>query len=264
MAYDHSRKAGNLGDVWKHAVLVAVAKHIPVKSTFRYAESHSGGPVHQLQQHGEWQRGIGDILKQVDDEANTYLTLARPYLSDGLYPSGWSFFATTLSPRVESLSIDLCDISVDVSTQYKSLPRGIKPSNARGAFHEVDGYSYLEDVDADLVFVDPPYFPSAEADWMALAATCNNLKQRGIPHLAWYPIYWPTKPNRLVRMTSQCGWEVSWRAFGKGPCQNLKGCGMLVSNDLMPVLQSARAELDEVARLLRSIDGIATRTAASR
>lgn len=259
MAYDHSRKAGNLGDVWKHAVLVSVARRIPVNSTFSYVESHSGGPIHQLRTQGEWQRGIGDILEQSHDDVNPYLAQARPYLVDCQYPSGWSFFANSIGSRVESLSIDLCDTSIEVAELYKSPPDGLMPSNARGTFHKTDGYSYLEDVDADFVFIDPPYSPNAEADWLALARICNGLKRRNIPHLAWYPIYWPTKPDRLMKMTSGCGWEVSWKKFGGKPCQNLKGCGMLVSEDLVPIMRSAIPELDEIACLVRSIDGVTIR-----
>ena len=48
MDYNHSRKAGNQGDVWKHAVLTAVADAIDVGEEVLYVESHSGTPVHQL------------------------------------------------------------------------------------------------------------------------------------------------------------------------------------------------------------------------
>jgi 23S rRNA A2030 N6-methylase RlmJ len=42
MDYNHSRKAGNQGDVWKHAVLTAVADAIDVGEEVLYVESHSG------------------------------------------------------------------------------------------------------------------------------------------------------------------------------------------------------------------------------
>ena len=53
MAYDHARKAGNRGDVWKHAVLVALTDAITTdSSSFRYVESHAGAPLHDLKPGG--------------------------------------------------------------------------------------------------------------------------------------------------------------------------------------------------------------------
>lgn len=60
MAYDHSRKAGNRDDVWKHAVLVALMDAITADSdSFRYVESHAGAPFHDLQPGGEWRHAAG-------------------------------------------------------------------------------------------------------------------------------------------------------------------------------------------------------------
>jgi 23S rRNA A2030 N6-methylase RlmJ len=59
--YSHSRKAGNEGDVWKHALLLTVASKLTVDDRVHYVESHSGAPVHHLLDHGEWQRGVGRV-----------------------------------------------------------------------------------------------------------------------------------------------------------------------------------------------------------
>lgn len=53
MKYSHSRKAGNAGDVWKHAVLITIAGAMPVGDDVLYVESHSGAPVHSLTPGGE-------------------------------------------------------------------------------------------------------------------------------------------------------------------------------------------------------------------
>ncbi len=253
MSYDHSKKAGNLGDVWKHAVLVSIANHLSVGSTFRYVESHSGAPNHELRPGGEWRRGIGIILDQLDDECHPYLQHAKSLVANSNYHSGWMFFAAAMSPRVQTLSIHLHDISPDVAQHYRGSLRDLMPLNANGVFSRKDGYASLESIEADLVFLDPPFVPD---DWGALARACRRLKRRGIAYLAWYPIFWPTKPAQLVNQTSQPGWEVMWREFGAKPCQNMKGCGMLVSDDLVPVIESARTELEIVARHMGSAGGI--------
>lgn len=253
MAYDHSRKAGNLGDVWKHAVLVSVANHLTVESSFRYVESHSGAPNHILRPGGEWRRGIGTMLDQIDDESHPYLQQAKSLVANNTYHSGWLFFATAMSPRVHTLSIQLHDTSPEVAKLYGGSLRDLMPSNAKGVFSSKDGYASLENIEADLVFLDPPFVPD---DWGALARACRRLKQREIPYLAWYPIFWPTKPAQLVSATCQPGWEVMWREFGTRLCQNMKGCGMLVSDDLVPVIASARPELETIARHMGSAGGI--------
>jgi 23S rRNA A2030 N6-methylase RlmJ len=56
MTYHHSKNAGNMGDVFKHLVLLGVVGHLfqqkkatrPRDFTFGYAESHCGAPEHQL------------------------------------------------------------------------------------------------------------------------------------------------------------------------------------------------------------------------
>ena len=40
MMYDHSSKAGNKGDVWKHFALVTVVDRLPSSDTFRYVDTH--------------------------------------------------------------------------------------------------------------------------------------------------------------------------------------------------------------------------------
>ncbi len=260
MTYDHSKKAGNFGDVWKHAVLVSLARRLPEAARFRYAESHSGGPCHRLQQSGEWQSGIGKVLARGDDGEHPYLGVARQHVDKLRYPAGWVFFACALAPRVTRLSVNLCDLSSDVAGQYSSLPAHLYPDNVSVEFSRVDGYSHLEGVEVDLVFLDPPFHPDADADWNAVGNTCLKLRQRGVPFLAWYPFYWPSRPRDLVEATSESGWEVAWAASGEKPSQNLKGCGVLVSSSLVPTLESARQELQNIARRMNGTGTILVRS----
>ena len=104
MAYDHSRKAGNLGDLWKHAVLVSIAEHLPVGPRCRYVETHSGAPIHTLGSNGEWCRGIGAVIEQIDEDSHPYLLQAKRYVARRHYPAGWLLFANAMAQRVESLA----------------------------------------------------------------------------------------------------------------------------------------------------------------
>lgn len=88
MSYDHSSKAGNLGDVWKHSVLVALVDAVPKKSeSFRYVECHAGAPIHKLAEKGEWSRGVGRIDRRAACDS-AYAAMAREWLGRNLRERG--------------------------------------------------------------------------------------------------------------------------------------------------------------------------------
>jgi 23S rRNA A2030 N6-methylase RlmJ len=74
VAYDHSTKVGNQGDVAKHLALFVALRHLLVTSDrtrrFAYADIHAGRPNYVLPHKGEWQFGIGRFsdLKEVKDD----------------------------------------------------------------------------------------------------------------------------------------------------------------------------------------------------
>ena len=100
MTYDHSRKAGNRGDVWKHSVLMALADVMDGNDgRFRYVECHAGAPIHDLSENREWRRGVGTISKTTEGEW-PYAAMATDWLARNRYPAGWVFVAEGL-PEVE-------------------------------------------------------------------------------------------------------------------------------------------------------------------
>jgi 23S rRNA A2030 N6-methylase RlmJ len=67
MAYDHSDKIGNQGDLVKHYALYLCLKQLldnhPANTPFIYAESHAGWPEYVLPKGGGWKQGIGAFSK---------------------------------------------------------------------------------------------------------------------------------------------------------------------------------------------------------
>ncbi len=250
MAYDHGKKAGNRGDVWKHAVLVSIASRLNSGTITRYLESHSGAPLHDLMRGGEWNRGVMQCLAAETEPSHPYLSIANRYVEIGQYPAGWVFFAAASFPRF--IKIHLCDTSDSVAAQYGESTPPTYPTNVNAQFMQSDGFAAAQEArEGDIVFLDPPFSPNPKADWNKIAQTCEQLVGRGIPFMVWYPFYWHTHPMKLVNRTQQIGWEVHWSECGPKPSQNLKGCGMLVSDTLRPLLEQARVELTSIARLLR-------------
>ena len=251
MAYDHARKAGNKGDVWKHFTLVTVVDRLGVTDGFRYIDVHSGAPSYKLGQTGEWTRGIGAVLEEgAIVRSHGYLQVASKAVKGGTYPSAWQFVVDRLS-RCPHLEIVLTDTADGVAAQYKESPLRGLPSNTAVCFKQEDGFRSLESVSrAGLVLIDPPFNPDAAADWRRTRVACRSLLGRHIPFLAWYPMYSHTNPTKLVAATGCSAWEVIWARIGPKPSQNLKGCGMLASPDLGEILQAAEPELQLLASCL--------------
>ncbi|MGE3274177.1 MAG: 23S rRNA (adenine(2030)-N(6))-methyltransferase RlmJ [Vicinamibacterales bacterium] len=249
MAYNHSRKAGNEGDVWKHAVLLAVVDGLTLNDDAIYVESHSGSPVHNLMERGEWQRGAGRVVASGGCDSE-YRTTVAPWLRRNEYPASWVMMANRLARRAKTVAVELADTSDQVAEAFEGRPSSLVAENVRVQFHRGDGFELAINVDRpSLVFLDPP-FADREREWQLLAGTCMHLKEQGIAFLAWYPYSWHTFPNWVVETTGCATLEVFWAECGEKPSQNLKGCGMLMSPQVAMVLREVPSALVAVPACL--------------
>lgn len=255
MAYDHARKAGNKGDVWKHFMLVTVVDQLVVADGFRYIDTHSGAPSYGLGQTGEWKRGIGKLLDECGPlRSHAYLEVASKFVKNRVYPSGWRFVVERVSPRCPHVEIVLTDTAEAVAAKYEDLPPPGTPPNVVVSFSQQDGFRRVESVTkGDLVLIDPPFNPHAGADWRRVRLACCSLMERKIPFLAWYPIYSETNPAKLAAGTGCSAWEVMWARIGPKASQNLKGCGMLASSSLGEILSKAEPDLTPLASCLGGV-----------
>jgi len=158
-------------------------------------------------------------------------------------PASWVFFANRVANRVAAASLTLADTANDVANAFEQSGAATVPDNVRIAFCQSDGFDLVASAeDPTLVFVDPPY--KDKRDWRRLIETCSDLRNRAIPFLAWYPYFWHSQPDRIIRVTRCDAWEVLWATCGAKPSQNLKGCGMLVSDDISVVLRDSLAAFE--------------------
>lgn len=194
MEYSHSRKAGNRGDVWKHAVLVALADSIPLGTEALYVESHCGAPVHQLTRGGEWQQGVGRLVGEKLCES-AYVTVAESWVQRRQYPASWVIVVNRFADRNVKIKAVLADVSGSVAMAYQTQAHAKLAPTVMVEFHQLDGYILAASIErADLVFIDPPFHPVADKDWRMLTHTCIRLTERNVPFVAWYPFYSPTRP----------------------------------------------------------------------
>lgn len=240
--YNHSRKAGNEGDVWKHSVLLAVAGTMPVGEQVLYVESHSGAPMHRLADGGEWQRGVGRVATS-SACASEYRSAVLPWVRRHEYPASWVLVASQFAGRAKSVRLNLADTSDEVALAWQQGNASLLPENVRMEFEQSDGFELAIRVERPtLVFLDPP-FADREREWQLLAGTCMHLRDKGVPFCAWYPYSWHTFPDWIVETTRCETWEVLWAQCGSKPSQNLKGCGMLVSDEVSSWMRTVRSSI---------------------
>ena len=253
MAYDHTKKAGNQGDVWKHFVIVALAdKLLGNSDIIHYVECHAGAPIHKLKDSGEWQNGIGKIVKEAMCNG-PYVEAARKWFPEQ-YPASWVFVAGRLARRFKNVRVTLFDTSEDVAARYQSdITVSLRlPDSVQVKFQREDGYDAARREAADLVFLDPSF--SATEDWRLLEDACQNLASRNIAFVAWYPLFRDADsacPQKLSDSTRSSAWEVVWEG-GASEKKGITGCGMLVSDDLASLLQDSEDELIAMAKCMGS------------
>ncbi len=252
MLYDHSTKAGNKGDVWKHFALLTVVDRLRSAGTFRYVDTHAGAPQHQLVPGGEWEEGIGKVLDKCPAlRRHSYPETAARWVEGGLYPSSWQFAVECATPRFERVEVYLSDIAKTVAAQYGDLVALDLPENVTVHFHTGDGFVRLQSIgEADLVLIDPPFCPNPDPDWRRLREACALLKERGTQFLAWYPIFSDIEPADLVAATACSAHEVVWAPTAPGLGGRMAGCGILASRDCGDILAARASQLEILAGCL--------------
>jgi 23S rRNA A2030 N6-methylase RlmJ len=151
--------------------------------------------------------------------------------------------------RCERIVVTACDNSTAVAEAYADFQA---PIGVTCDFLRADGYEEARNANADFVFLDPPFSSDSRQDWRDMAHACTRLGPKKIPFVVWYPCSGSSKPQELVDGTGCAAFEVWWDEYAAPQSQSMKGCGMLVSPDLMPIMETAAGELGLLAGALRA------------
>jgi 23S rRNA A2030 N6-methylase RlmJ len=249
MPYDHSHKAGNKGDVWKHFALLSIIDRLPATGTFRYVDTHAGAPSHELGPGGEWEDGVGRVLEKCAAlRGQGYIEIASRWAAGGRYPSSWRFAVEGAARRFEHFDVYLSDIAPVVATQYADPAALGLPGNVTVHFHLGDGFARLESLDgADLVLLDPSFSPRPDVDWSRLRQACVSLLERDIRFLAWYPIVADKESAELVADTGCSASEVVWTPLVPDTGREIRGCGVIASRECGDALAARIPQLEVLA-----------------
>ena len=256
MIYNHNNYAGNKGDVWKHVILLSAVRNVlrakRLADPFFYCETHSGKHSYRLPETGSWQRGIGRINSISGTLGNhPYFCIQGNGLASGsIYHGSWSLVAEYLRSQELSFDFVLCDISPQVRDDIiKYTPQ--LPEGELIDFRLADGFSEIPKIPnrPNLIFIDPPYYPEPEHDWISCRELIGYLQSRGIQFLIWYPVFDDAEPRSLVHCAGSPGYEIIWNASEETGAGPMRGAGMLIVNIEM-IDETTIADLMDLAHLL--------------
>lgn len=206
--YSHRYHAANHGDVFKHAVLLAVLSELTRagRPPVCYVETHAGEGQYRLGNTGEWTEGIAKVDAAPDAPA---LAEFRAALSrsgaakripnrGGDYPGSPRLALGALRPT------DTAHLFEKDAVAAQTLERALG-HDGRARITRGDGWAGLSAVAAQhtpshtlFAHIDPPYTDKDE--WAQAAAAIQALRARHVDACAmlWYPIKSLTRPNALL------------------------------------------------------------------
>ncbi len=239
--YSHRFHAGNVGDVWKHCVLVEVLRQAAAAGgPIVYVESHAGEGGYPLGPTGEWTEGIGrlwDAAGDGDDAVGRYVTLCRR-LGAGMvrperYPGSPVLARAILAPpstlalwerdavACERLRVALpssAGVRVTCDDGLAALPEAVRDAEATGA--------------RVVALVDPPF--TQKPDWLAVPDAVIAAAAAA-PHatiLLWYPVKSLTRPNAMIARLKAAGVAATVAELVTTPLehqrQRLNGSGIVL------------------------------------
>jgi len=259
-------KAGNLGDVFKHACLLELFSSISSDphSQLTYIESHSGYasyPLSTLKNHdGEWSGerkwGIGLVLEE--EWSAMGLKLLVDYVKQSQTYPGSPMLAMRSLPGIASLVFH--DLKESAAASVKEAgEHAAREGNI--TVMVTDGFQGVREHLAaprqkqgrTLAFLDPWYVGNGEsADWHAVLDILRMVVKVGASAVAWYPKKlrereFPTEYNIQQVRRMGVGMAEVWFEDARGippwASWDLAGCGLLWVN--VPTLDNIAQSIGE-------------------
>ncbi len=198
MNYRHSFHAGNVGDVLKHVVLVALLDRLLTKpAPLFFLDTHAGRGRYDLKSDeavrgGEWQDGIGRLMSatELPPEFSRYLDLVRDFNG-----AGQSLHAYPGSPLLAFKVLRREDRKVFVELHSDEAGRLRDETRGRRNLSVLveDGYAVLKaqlppKENRGMVLLDPPFEATTEFTDLANALKGALLRWPNGLFCAWYPL----------------------------------------------------------------------------
>ncbi len=265
--YSHRFHAGNVGDVWKHLVLVEVLARARAAGPVSYVESHAGEGDYALGPTGEWTEGIGRLWAGSDgerpsvgaadqhatagadrqqsasadgpsDALGRYVELCRS-LGSGTtrperYPGSPLLARTVLGPEAD---LTLFERDPDACARV----RAVLGESATTLITCADGLAALpatlraaeaRNAGGIVALVDPPF--TQKPDWTVIPEVVIAAAQATTRAtiLFWYPVKSLTRPNAMIARCKAAGVSATVAELVTTPLehqrQRLNGSGLVL------------------------------------
>ena len=281
LAYRHAFHAGNHADVLKHALLVAVLRHMNAKDkAWRLVDTHAGAGAYllhseQAQKHAEYKQGMARLwqvpnLPPLLADYVAQLRLFNPADDLTQYPGSPQLARALMRPQDQLRLFELHPTDHSLLDQHFAGDKQVQVQHA-------DGFVGLKSQlpppsRRGVLLIDPSY--EIKTDYAAVVTACRDALTRfaeGVV-LVWYPqldlresAQLPQRLKALADTQAKKGWlharltvaQPNERGFG------MLGSGMFVINPphtLQPALHQA---LPVLVRLLGQYAGAGHRLEVS-
>ncbi|MCW5890880.1 MAG: 23S rRNA (adenine(2030)-N(6))-methyltransferase RlmJ [bacterium] len=263
--YSHRLHAGNVGDVWKHVVLVEVLAQVAATGArAAYVETHAGEGRYPLAATGEWTLGIGRLWTAAAPALERYLAICRAHGRGDARPTnhpGSPLLARTILGPDAPLA--LWERDAKAAARLASV---LDDGHTR--ITTADGLAALDDAlgaassraRTVVAFVDPPW--SRKGDWHDVPETVAAAARRH-PRaclLLWYPLKSLTRPNAMMDRLAAGGVTGVAAELVTTPLEHqrrrLNGSGMLLIHAPADVAARVAAAAPAVAAHCATFPGV--------
>lgn len=263
LSYRHQFHAGNVSDVFKHAILTRLLLALAKKDKpFCYLDTHAGLGRYDLthpwsQKTAEWRHGIGRVWARADAPAalQPYLAVIRAENPDGhlhCYP-GSPWIARQLMRPDDRLV--LCELNKDDCAALKT----VFASARHTAIHNQDGFQAIRGVlppkeRRGLTFIDAAFDQADEFGRItrAVKEACTRFATGMIA--VWYPLMAPAAMQAFARSLQSIGLpktlQLELSVYPEDWTAHIRGSGMIVVNPPFGLDREAPPLLDWLWRAL--------------
>ena len=268
LAYRHAFHAGNHADVLKHALLVAVLRHMNAKDKgWRLVDTHAGAGGYallapQAQKNAEHAGGIGKLWHagKLPPLLSDYVAQVRAFNGPGeltRYPGSPLLTHALMRPQDQLRLFELHPTDFDLLAPQFAEDRRVEVRHA-------DGFAGLKGqlpppTRRGVLLMDPSY--EIKTDYAAVVEACRDALTRfaeGVV-LVWYPqltlrdsVQLPVKLKAVAKAQAKKGWLHARLTVGEPDAQGfgLFGSGMFVFNPPHTLLPALRQALPVLVQLL--------------
>lgn len=253
LSYRHGYHAGNPADVFKHSVIVVLARAMQTKEKgILFVDTHAGPALYDLQSEAalknrEFERGIARLwaARPLRGPLAEYLALVEAHNPGGrlrYYPGSPLLFRALLRPRDELVLCELHPAEQKALAEQFAGDRHIR-------IHAGDGYKALEKLlppqtARGLVLIDPSFELRSELEDMTTALRAALRRFAHGVYVIWYPVIdgRNTTPDALpaaLGLDSEQWLDLRIEFPAEQQLGKMTGCGMAIIN----CPYRARAEL---------------------